>query len=79
MVTIKLKFPVNSDGAAIKELKMRRAKVRDMLAVEDFSGSDAAKECQLFANLCEVTPSVIEEMDLADYQEIQKAYQGFLS
>lgn len=33
----------------------------------------------MFANLCEVAPTVIEDLDLADYQALQKVYSGFLS
>jgi hypothetical protein len=74
--TITLKFPASSGPSA---LTLRRPKVRDMLASDKTKGSDAEKEIALFANLCEVAPADIESLDMADYQALQKAYQGFLS
>ncbi len=77
--TIELKHPVTVDGAGIKQLTLRRPKVRDMIASDKAGGSDAEKEIRTFAHLCEVSPETIEELDLADYLKLQKAYQGFLS
>lgn len=73
---IELKYPEHGGMTA---LVMRRPKVRDMLASEKAKGGDADKEITLFANLCEVAPSAIEALDMADYQQLQQAYQGFLS
>jgi len=77
--TITLKHPITVDGETLNELTLRRPKVRDMLAADKQSGSDAEKEIRTFANLCEVAPSVIEELDMADYQALQECYAGFLS
>ena len=79
MTTIKLKHPLTVEGAGVTELNLRRPKVRDVRAADKAGGSDAEREVRLFANLCEVTPSTIEEMDMADYLKLQKAYQDFLS
>ncbi len=79
MTTIELKYPPTVDGLAIGELTMRRPNVRDMLAADKAGGTDAEKEIRTFANLCEVSPKTIEELDLADYKELQKAYADFLS
>jgi len=75
-VNIELSYPLDNGTA---QLNMRRPKVRDMLAADKAKGSDAEKEIAMFANLCEVAPSDIEALDMADYQALQKAYQGFLS
>jgi hypothetical protein len=77
--SVKLKHPVSVDGQEYASLILRRPKVRDMLGADKLGGSDAEKEIRIFANLCEVPPSVIEELDLADYQALQGVYQGFLS
>ncbi len=79
MQEIELKHPVEVDGKNIARLSMRRPKVKDQLAADKASGSDAHKEVRLFANLCEESPAVIEELDLADYRQLQEAYSGFLS
>ncbi len=76
---ITLKRPVTVDGDVLAQLALRRPKVRDMLAADKATGSDAEKEVRVFANLCEVAPSVIEELDMADYAQLQESYQDFLS
>lgn len=76
VTTIELKHP---EQGGITELVMRRPKVRDMLASEKAKGGDADKEITLFANLCEAVPATIEALDMADYQQLQQAYKGFLS
>ncbi|MEW6490370.1 MAG: phage tail assembly protein [Thermodesulfobacteriota bacterium] len=79
METLKLDHPVTVDGVEVTELRVRRPKVRDRLAVEKGGGSDAEKEHRLLANLAEVTPKTLEELDLADYLRLQEVLQGFLS
>ena len=79
MTTIKLKHPITIDGAEVSELNLRRPKVRDVRAADKAGSSDGEREIRLFANLCEVTPAAIEELDMADYLQVQRAYQDFLS
>lgn len=76
-VTIPLTLPVIVEGSDHRQLIMRRSKVRDRLLVDRLGGSDAEKEVRLFANLCEVAPEVIEDLDEADYEALQRAYLGF--
>ena len=78
MQTIELKYPIESSGESVNKLTMRRSKVKDRLLVAQMkSSSDEAKEIRLFANLCEVEPKVIEELDEYDYANLQKAYMDF--
>jgi len=78
MQKIKLQFPVVIDGTEYAELTMRRSKVKDRLAVANMKDKgDEEKEILLFANLCEVAPEVIRELDEADYPNVQKAYMSF--
>jgi hypothetical protein len=79
METIELNHPVEMDGRSVTQLRMRRPKVKDQLAADKASGNSAQKEVRLFANLCEESPAVIEELDLSDYRQLQEAYSGFLS
>ena len=75
---IKLKYPITIDGTEYKELTMRRSKVKDRLTVANMKDkSDEEKEILLFANLCEVSPDVIRELDESDYPEVQKVYTSF--
>jgi hypothetical protein len=80
MQNIKLNYPIESDGANITDLNMRRSKVKDRLIVAKMkNSSDEEKEIRLFANLCEVAPNIIEELDESDYANLQKAYMDFFS
>ncbi len=79
MTDIKLNYPIESSGETIESVHLRRPKVRDMIAQEKTAVSDAEKEVALFANLCELTPDNILDIDGADYLKIQKVYAGFLS
>lgn len=78
MNKIKLQYPVKIDGTEYTELTMRRSKVKDRLLVANMQNkSDEEKEILLFANLCEVSPEVIRELDEADYPAVQKVYMNF--
>ncbi|MFK4764551.1 phage tail assembly protein [Desulfobaculum sp. SPO524] len=76
---ITLDHPVTWQGQEIAALDMRRPKVRDVAANEERKGTDVQKEISLFADLCEVSVDVLEDMDMADYRKLQQAYTGFLS
>jgi hypothetical protein len=77
--SVTLRFPITVDGAEVDALVMRRPKVRDMLAVEKSAQPNAEKEIHLFANLCEVPPDSLYELDMSDYTKLQQTYQSFLS
>ena len=80
MQTIKLKYPVENAGETIDSLTMRRSKIKDRLLIAKMKNiSDEEKEIRLFANLCEVEPKVIEELDESDYSNLQKIYLGFFN
>jgi len=80
MESIILKYPVDVAGQSYDKLSMRRSKIRDRLIVAKMKNvSDEEKEIRLFANLCEVEPKVIEELDEADYSNLQKVYLGFFN
>lgn len=75
---ITLKFPITIDGAEVTVLRMRRPKVKDMLATDKIKGL-AERDIATFANLCELSPADIEELDMADMQQLQEAFNDFLS
>lgn len=79
MEKIVLDYPVTVDKVEVKSLNMRRPKVRDQLAAEKGGGGNAEQEVRLFANLCEVPSSTVEELDMVDYAKLQEKYRGFLS
>ena len=78
MTKIELAHPVEADGRTIKVLTMRRPKVRDDRDARRAGGSDdAEREIVLLANLCDVAPETVHDLDLADYRRLQDAYVGF--
>ncbi|GFM34024.1 phage tail assembly protein [Desulfovibrio subterraneus] len=76
---ITLDYPVEMMGETVTELSIRRVKVRDQVIAAKAGGTNQDKEVRLFANLCEVSPQVIEELDMVDYRKVQEIYDGFLS
>lgn len=77
-VDIELKYPVTVEGHEYKKITMRAPKVRDQIVAQKASGKEEM-ELTLFANLCEITPDVLEELELADYSQLHSAYHDFLS
>jgi hypothetical protein len=73
---IKLKYPLEN---GLNTITLRRPKVRDMLAADKAKGGDAEREVALFANLAELTPEDIANLDMADYKQLQDVYKDFLS
>lgn len=76
-VTVPLQYPVTHEGTEYTSLSMRRPKVRDEKAARRVGKDPADQELRLVANLCEVAPDVLDELDLADYKAVQDAYRGF--
>jgi hypothetical protein len=75
---IRLTYPVTVDGQEYTVLQMRRAKVKDRrMAMKQ--ADDASREVHLIANLCEVPPHVIDELDAADYAKLTETLQGFFA
>ena len=74
---VKLEHPVEHQGTTYTEITMRRPKVRDQKAAARAGKTPEEQETAMLVNLCEVAPEVFEEMDLADYLAVQKAYKGF--
>lgn len=73
---VTLKFPVTVDGHEYAVLNMRRCKVKDRrLAAKQKTDED--REIALIANLCEVPPNVIDELDAVDYEALTEVLKGF--
>lgn len=78
MERIKLQFPIPINGVITHDLTLRRPKVRDHLVAGKTPGNDVDKELALFANLIGCAPGELQEMDMADYRQVQDTYTGFL-
>jgi len=75
--TVALNHPIDIDGVKVSALHLRRPKVRDRLIVDKAGSTDAEKEIALIANLAEVSPEDLHELDMSDYNALQKVLSGF--
>lgn len=70
---IPLDYPIkDGEGKEISELKIRRAKAKDLRAAQS-QKSDADQEFYLMALLTGLVLEDIAELDIADYQKVQTA------
>lgn len=76
-VTIALDYPVTIDGTEVRALQMRRMKVVDQMNVTASNKSDAEKEISLIANLCEISPDDVKQLDCMDYAKLQEQLINF--
>ena len=68
----KLQFPVTYQGTSYSALKLRRPKVKDTrLLIEKSETDPLGAQCDFIAQLAEVPPGVIEELDLQDMTKIR--------
>lgn len=74
---IELEFPITIEGVEVKHLVMRRPKVRDEVAFTKSKGDEADKTLSLMANLCEVTPDDLMELDSSDFKKLEEQFQDF--
>ncbi len=75
--TIKLKHPITADGREVAEMTLRRPKVRDIERMDKVSGA-VAKTVALIADLAEITPDQVREIDVEDFAAIDAKVNDFL-
>lgn len=66
METVQLQYPFTFEGREVTELTLRRPKMRDMKranAVKD----EMEKSIRMIADLAEVSPKLVEELDAEDF------------
>lgn len=78
-VDVTLTRPINVGGSKLSVLRMREPLVRDQKAINKMEGDNADKESTLFANLCDLVPSDMDEMPMKDYARLMDAYSSFMS
>lgn len=76
---ITLTYPITFDGLPIQQIALRRPTVGDHLTVQKMTASDAEKEIRLMANLSELPPEALYQLDMKDYAALQQVLSGFLS
>ena len=74
---INLEYPITVDGVEVSSVAMRRPNVADQLAFEDGKGSEAHRTVLMMANLCDVPPGSIKQLDGADFAKLVEVFQGF--
>ena len=76
---IAIDFPITiAGGTQVTALTLRRPKVLDIQSANRSGGSDAKKECVLFAALTGVSEAAIQSLDWADYRKLKQIYGDFL-
>lgn len=74
---ITLKYPLKlADGKTLSSVELRRAKVRDLKAAARAGTTDEEQEISLLAILANMTPEDVEELDLADYRQLQDDFRA---
>ncbi len=71
-----LVHPITVDGREIKELNVRRPKVRDNL-IASKKETDADREMTMMSLLTGEDDSVLQEMDMLDFEALQQVVVGF--
>ncbi len=74
---IDLEYPITVDGVEVSSLVMRRSTVADQLVFEDGKGSEAHRTVLMMANLCDVSPGSIKQLDVVDFEKLAEVLQGF--
>lgn len=77
-VTVPLAVPIQCDGVETSELVLRRPTAGDILAAQKSKGGEAEQVFFLLQRLGSVPPGAIEQIDLADFDLVQAALEGFL-
>ena len=71
---ITLNYPISIDGTKTPTLHLRRAKVLDEKLVKHIKDADD-RERTMFSQLCGITTTQAEEIDLKDWLVLQEAFQ----
>ena len=77
MTTITLREPIEINGATVGYITLRRPKVRDLEAIDKIQG-ETAKTVALIANLAELSPETVRDLDAADFAAASKAVADML-
>lgn len=75
--TIRLQYPFTLGGVTYDELTIRRPKMRDIKRSERHK-EDLNKSLNMIADLAEIAPEVVEEMDPVDFAAISEVVGDFM-
>lgn len=77
-VDVTLSRPADIAGTKTSAVRMREPTVGDQEVASGMTGTDAAREIAIFANLCQLAPDDIRKLPLRDYKRLQTAYLAFI-
>lgn len=74
---VTLSYPIFFNGKEIKEVEIRRPKLRDQLIANKTSEHAEDKEVKLLSLLCGVEPEFVQDLDMTDFFKIQETIANF--
>lgn len=74
---ITLSRPAKINGIEVSTLRLREPTAGDIERFQESKGSDAKREVEAFANLCEASPDDIRNLPVRDYARLQAGYALF--
>lgn len=74
---VTLSRPAKINGVETAVLKLREPTAGDLERFQESKGSDARREVEAFANLCEASPDDIRNLPVRDYSRLQAGYALF--
>lgn len=77
--TVQLKRPIEFAGRKIEAITLRRPKAKDSINTRRAHPSDVDFQLFLIANLSEIEPDALLELDMGDYTALGNAINDFLS
>jgi len=70
-LTVTFDYPISIKNQEVSELKIRKPKIKDMLAKEKIDGDEMQKEIWILSALTGATVKDLEELDKDQYELIQ--------
>ncbi len=77
--TVALQYPLEVEGQTVSHITLRRPKARDLKHMETAKGGEIAKSIGLIANLAELPPAAIDDLDASDFQALSELVASFLT
>ena len=75
--TVELEYPFEFQGEQITEITIRRPKMRDMKNTQKIK-DDMEKSIRMIADLAEVPPKLVEELDTLDFGKVSAKVGEFM-
>lgn len=79
-MNFQLKYPIAIDGHDVVALKLRRAKVKDIEAIQAAvtANGEVAASITSISRLCDISEDAVREIDGEDFVRLAEAITAFL-